>query len=193
MNDTPIDSITDILEDIASGNVSARERLTEITYDELRRLAVMLMRRERVGHTLQPTALVHETLLKIIGNDTSLNDVSGRGSFFWLAARVMRHTLVDHARRRNSDRRGGKRQHVPFDEVIHTLEDRQGIRMVDLNEALDLLEVSNRRQYDVVMLRFFVGLSIEEIADQLSVSPTTVKRDWRYARIWIYRRLNEYS
>ncbi len=181
--------ITEILGEIALGNESARNRLVKVAYDELHRLAGTFMRNERNGHTLQPTALVHETVLKLF-HEHALTNVPNRACFFWAASRAMRQILVDQSRRRDRLCRGGEYHRVPLDSVIDHVEQEQGIDLLALNEALDLLEVHNKRHFEIVMLRFFVGLTIEEIAEQLDMSAATVKRDWRYARVWLGRRLS---
>lgn len=162
----------------------------KVAYDELHRLATTLMHNERTGHTLQPTALVNEAVLKLFDRH-ALDNIPNRACFFWVAARAMRQVLVDHARWRNRVRRGGDFRRVPLDNVIDVLEQDQGIDLTALDEALNRLEARNKRQYDVVMLRFFSGLSIKEVASQLAVSPTTVKDDWRFARGWLHRQLSE--
>ncbi len=184
--------ITTLLEQIASGDKAARGELVQVTYDELHRLAAMLMRRERPGHTLQPTALLHEAVVKLCGTKGMKNIVS-RALFFGSAARIMRHLLVDHARQRQSVRRGGDFRRIPLDDVVDQLERNQGIDLIALNEVLNRLEKRNKRQFDVVMLRFFVGQSVDDIAKDLGVSATTVKNDWNFARVWLCRQLGEDS
>jgi RNA polymerase sigma factor (TIGR02999 family) len=145
------------------------------------------MRRERPGHTLQPSALVHEALLRLLDGD-ALADVPNRRYLFAAAAQAMRQVLVDHARRRHAARRLGERIRLPLDEALVTFEE-QGLDVIALHDALDQLAESNPRQAQVVVLRFFGGLSIPEVAETLEVSDTTVEGDWRFARAWLHGRL----
>jgi RNA polymerase sigma-70 factor (ECF subfamily) len=158
--------------------------LLPIVYEELRRLAAAYLRRERPGHTLQPTALVHEAYLRLI--EQRQVDWSNRAQFMGIAAVMMRRILVNHARDRIADKRGGGAPHVPLTvagEDIGTPE----IDLLELHDALDRLATHDRRKGQIVELKFFGGLTTEEIADTLKVSNATVERDWKFARAWLYR------
>ena len=175
--------ITTVLGDIRAGKAEAKTRLVELVYEELRRLAYQVMRTERAGHTLQPTALVHEGLLRILDGET-LAKAPNRAYFFAAAAHAMRQVLVDHARKRAARKRGGDYERVTLDEVLDSLE-QQRIDVLALNAALDELAVRHERQSKVVVLRFFGGLTMTEIAHQLDVSVSTVEDDWRIAKAWL--------
>jgi RNA polymerase sigma factor (TIGR02999 family) len=179
--------LTAILGEVRDGREDAQERLVRVIYDELRRIAGGLMRLERPGHTLQPTALVHEALLRLLDGD-ALADVPNRRYLFSAAAQAMRQVLVDHARRRHAAKRLGERIRLPLDEALVAFEE-QGLDVVALHDALDQLARSNPRQAQVVTLRFFGGLSVPEVAEVLEVSATTVEGDWRFARAWLHGRL----
>lgn len=160
------------------------DRLLPIVYAELRRLAASYLRRERPGHTLQPTALVHEAYVRLI--DQRQIDWSNRAQFMGLAAVMMRRILVNHARDRVADKRGGGAEHVPLTlagEGIGTFE----VNILDLHDALTDLGESDPRKAQIVELKFFGGLTTEEIAETLGVSVATVERDWKFARAWLYR------
>ncbi len=174
--------LTELLQEWSKGNESARERLMPLVYDELRRLAHQHMRREKPGHMLQTTALVHEAYLRLI--DQSQVHFENRAHFFAIAARLMRQILVDDARRRNSEKRGGGEVPVALDDASN-LAQVEAANVLALDEALTLLAKKDRRQSEIVELRFFGGLSIEETAEVLNVSPGTVVRDWTFARAWL--------
>jgi RNA polymerase sigma factor (TIGR02999 family) len=188
MPNTSPGEVTRLLKQLAAGDSRAKDRLIHLAYDELRDLADRLMRRERPDHTLQPTALVHEAALRVLGSEAKLQ-LDGRGAFFVAMATAMRRVLIDHARRRRADRRQGQRGRVPLDDVVDTLEDSHRLCLLDLDEALVDLEELNTRQSAVVTQRFFGGFELREIADHLSVSLSTVEKDWRLARAWLRRRL----
>jgi RNA polymerase sigma factor (TIGR02999 family) len=179
--------LTAILNEARAGGSDARERLVRAIYDELRRTAGGLMRRERPGHTLQPSALVHEALLRVLDGDT-LAEIPNRRYLFAAAAQAMREVLVDHARRRNARKRDGNRVRVPLDQVLAGF-DEQGLDVIALHEALEKLAQDHPRPAQVVMLRFFGGLSVPEVAESLAVSDTTIESDWRFARAWLKGRL----
>ena len=179
--------LTAILNEARSGDADARDRLVRAIYAELRRTAGGLMRRERPGHTLQTTALVHEALLRLLDGDT-LADVPTRRYLFAAAAQAMRQVLVDHARRRHARKREGNRVRVPLDQVLAGF-DQQGLDVIALHEALEALARAHPRQAQVVDLRFFGGLTVPEVAAMLDVSDTTVESDWRFARAWLKGRL----
>ncbi len=164
----------------ASGDALAVERLSSLLYDELRALAERYMRRERSNHTLQPTALVHEAYLRLIGTGIAFQN---RAHFLALAARTMRRVLLDHARRRAATKRGGGVERVTLADVAAA--DSRTLDLIAVDAALERLAQIEPRQAQVVELRFFGGLEIEEAAEVLGVSKATVKRDWRFARAWL--------
>jgi RNA polymerase sigma factor (TIGR02999 family) len=179
-------SVTQLLRDASQGHREALDRLIPLVYDELRRIAESHLRRERPGHTLSTTALVHEAYLKLV--DVTELQWQDRAHFFAMAARQMRRILIDHARTRGRAKRGGGELNVPLDEAMHVSSgDSEGLLMLDA--ALVKLEALNERQCRVVECRCFVGLSVEETAEALGTSPTTVKRDWTLARAWLNREL----
>ena len=163
---------------------AAPDRMLPIVYAELRRLAASYLRRERAGHTLQPTALVHEAYVRLI--DQRQVDWSNRAQFMGLAAVMMRRILVNHARDRVAEKRGGGAEHVPLTlagEGIGAIK----VDVLELHDALTRLSESDPRKGQIVELKFFGGLTTDEIADTLSVSTATVERDWKFARAWLYR------
>jgi RNA polymerase sigma factor (TIGR02999 family) len=175
--------LTAILNEARSGGAEARERLVRAIYAELRRTAGGLMRRERPGHTLQPSALVHEALLRLLDGDTLAN-IPNRRYLFAAAAQAMRQVLVEHARRRGARKRDGNRVRIPLDQVLAGF-DEQGLDVIALHEALERLARDHPRPAQVVTLRFFGGLSVPEVAESLEVSDTTIESDWRFARAWL--------
>lgn len=179
MSEAPL---TQILQAIADGKPSAQDDLMDAVYFELRRLAQSQMRRERAGHTLQPTALVNEAYLRLL---ESGSDWQNRRHFFGAAAEAMRRILIDHSRRRGAEKRGGGMAHVTLD-GLEVEGDRFDIDLLELEAALTALEEHDQRVARVVELRYFTGLGIEETADVLDISPATVKRDWAYGRAWLF-------
>lgn len=181
--------ITRLLERWAAGDGRAFEALMPVVYEELRRLADHYLRHERPGHTLQPTALVHEAYLRLSGlRELRLHS---RAHFYGAAAQVMRRVLVDHARQRRSLKRGGPdRDVVTFDEAVDAPVE-PPLDLIALDEALAALERIAPERVRVVELRFFGGLSVLETADYLGLSPATVKRHWAFARAWLFRRLSK--
>ena len=175
-----IGRVTMLLRAWGEGDQGALERLTPIVYNELHRLARRHMRRERSGHTLQTSALVNEAFIRL--PDYGRISWQSRVHFFALAAQLMRRILVDHARRRNL-KRGGETVHIPFEEANITGNNR--VDIVALNDALDDLARMDSRKAQVVEMRFFGGLSVEESAEVLGVSAVTVLRDWRSAKAWL--------
>jgi RNA polymerase sigma factor (TIGR02999 family) len=169
------------------GETSAFDRLVPLVHDELRQLARRHMRRERPDHTLQPTALVNELYLRLIA--VSQVDWQSRAHFFAIAARVMRQILVDSARRHRATQRGGTRQRVSLDAAVVPSAARHP-DLVALDEALKRLESVHPRKSQVVELRYFGGMKLEEAATVLGVSRDTVKRDWRFAKLWLLRELD---
>jgi RNA polymerase sigma-70 factor, ECF subfamily len=176
-------SLTAILSEVRAGGTDAQDRLIRAIYAELRRTAGRLMRRERPSHTLQPSALVNEALLRLLDGDT-LADVPNRRYLFAAAAQAMRQVLVDHARRRHARKRDGNRVRVPLDQVLAGF-DEKGLDVIALHEALERLALDHPRPAQVVTLRFFGGLSVPEVAETLAVSDTTIESDWRFARAWL--------
>jgi RNA polymerase sigma factor (TIGR02999 family) len=179
-------AVTQLLVDWNRGNQAALDELFPIVYDELRRLARSYLRQERSGHTLQPTALVHETYLRLI--DQRSVSWQNRAQFFGLAAQMMRRILVNHAVGRHAAKRGGHAERVPLDEALDVLEARQ-VDVVALDAALKALAALDPRQSQIVELRFFGGLTVEETADVVGISPASVKREWAAAKLWLLREL----
>lgn len=177
-----------LLSALTNGEDGAASKLIPVVYDELRRLAGSYMRRERVDHTLQATALVNEAYLKLI-EQRAVNWQS-RAHFFGVAAQLMRRILIDHARGHTREKRGGEQKKVSLDEVI-LFSEQQADELLAVDDSLNLLEKMDPRQARVVELRFFAGLSVEEAAEALGVSPKTVKRDWSVAKAWLYADLKE--
>lgn len=171
----------------AAGDEAARERLIPLVYDELRRLAGGFLRREHPGHTLQPTALVHEAFVRFLGQGPV--PVECRGQFMALVARTMRRVLVDHARKRNADKRGAGDTLVELNESIDGAAPGQ-LDVLLVDDALERLAALDPRQARIVELRVFGGLEVREVADLLGLSPATVKRDWTLARAWLHRELS---
>src|SRR5512132_2172887 len=174
--------VTELLQEWSEGDESALERLMPLVYDELHRLAHQHMRREGPGHILQTSALINEAYLRLV--DQPQIRWENRAHFFGIAARLMRRILVDDARKRNSAKRGGSLIQVPLDEAS-TMAQEQAANVAALDDALKTLETIDERQGKIVELRFFGGLSIEQTAEVLKVSPGTVMRDWTFARAWL--------
>lgn len=179
--------ITRLVAETAAGDADAADVVFPLVYDELRRLAASALRRERAGHTLQPTALVHEAFLRLVNSPET--PWESHAHFVAIAARVMRRVLVDHARRRKAFKRGTGEVRVPLDDVdvpAATLD----VDLVALDEALARLATFDERQARIVELRFFGGLSVPETAVLIGASERTVKRDWQVARAWLTRELS---
>src|ERR1017187_5372078 len=177
--------ISTLLRAWSGGDQSALERLTPIVYEELRRLARRYMKRERTGHSLQTTALVNEAYVRLA--DYKRMQWQDRAHFFAVSAQLMRRILVEYARRHNL-KRGGGVQHVSLEEAAMVGDDRAP-DLVALDDAMNALARHDPRKVQVVEMRFFGGLSVEETAEVLKVSPVTVKRDWSTAKLWLYREL----
>jgi len=178
--------VTALLGELTKGNPEAGPKLIPLVYGELRRMAAGYMRRERTGHTLQATALVHEAYLKLLGQHSV--DWQNRAHFFAIAAQVMRRVLIDHARSHVRDKRGGGREAVPLDEAL-VFSPERSMDFLALDSALERLAEVDSRQARIVELRFFGGLTVEETAEVLSISPKTVKRDWSVAKAWLHGEL----
>jgi len=182
------ENLTVILARYSEGSPEAKEQLLPAVYDELRKLAAGYMRREYPGHTLQATALVHEAYFRLIDQESV--KWQNRAHFFGIAAQLMRRILIDHARAKCAEKRGGKDVKVQFDEALHWIESEdEASQLLAVNEALEKLAKIDPRQAQVVELRYFGGLSIEETAECLKSSPATVKRDWTMARAFLFREL----
>jgi RNA polymerase sigma factor (TIGR02999 family) len=188
MPDSPKAEITRILADVESGDKGAFDRLLPVVYDELKRLAKARMQGQSTSQTLQPTALVHEAYIRLIGDEAVA--WQSRGHFFAAAALAMRHILVDRARRRSRARRGGDRQRVELQDAPATAEPDPD-ELLALDEALSRLERAEPRRAKVVALKYFGGLTIDEIATALHVATPTVERDWQFAKTWLYREMNK--
>jgi RNA polymerase sigma-70 factor, ECF subfamily len=178
--------VTQLLFDWQQGDQSALKKLTPLIYDELRRMAHRYVQHERNGHTLQTTALVHEAYVRLAGQETP--EWQNRSHFFAVTAQVMRHILIDHARRRRYLKHGGQFQQVSMEQASLMSEDRAA-ELIALDEALDELKNFDPRKSKVVELRYFGGLSLEETAQALEISVMTVRRDWRAAKAWLFRRM----
>jgi RNA polymerase sigma-70 factor, ECF subfamily len=179
--------ITRLLIDWRGGDRAALEKLMPLVYDELRRLARHYLSQERPGHTLQATALVNEAYLHLIDQQSA--DWQDRTHFFAVAARIMRHLLVDHARARGYAKRGGGAHQVSLDEAAVVVPE-ISFDLLALDEALDRLAAIDERKVVIVELRYFSGLSVEETAEAMRLSEITIKREWLKAKAWLYRELN---
>jgi RNA polymerase sigma-70 factor, ECF subfamily len=176
----PISRVTELVRSLGNGNPSIAEELLPLVYDELRGIANALFARQHQGHTLQPTAVVHEAWLKLAGHKDGWE---GRSHFFAVAARAMRQVLTDSARARRTERRGNGWQRVTFEDQVGT--EPKDYDLVDLDDALKRLGEANERLARVVELRMFGGLTVDEVAKLLDVTPRTIKLDWRTARAWL--------
>jgi RNA polymerase sigma factor (TIGR02999 family) len=176
--------VTQLLADWTRGDQTALNKLLPLVHEELRRLAHHYMNRENPAHTLQTTALVNEAYIRLV--DQKEVHWENRAHFFAVAAQVMRHILIDHARAHNRAKRGGKAQRVSLEEAVVMSAERAS-ELLALDEALNELEKVDARRSKVVELRYFGGLSIEETAEVLKINPITVSRDWRWAKAWLYK------
>ncbi|MDQ6785486.1 MAG: sigma-70 family RNA polymerase sigma factor [Acidobacteriota bacterium] len=188
MSDKAESEVTKILQEWRGGDTSAAERLFPLVYEELRRQARRHLSLERSDHTLQPTALVHEAYLKMI--DQTILSVENRTHFFGIASRIMRQILVDYARQHNAEKRGGSAQRFSIED-IEILPEQSAADLLELDEALQRLEAIDERKCRVVDMRFFGGLKEKEIAEVLGVTEKTVRRDWQFAKLWLYRELSK--
>ena len=187
----PTNAVTRLLLAWSGGDAAASEQLMALVYNELRQLARGYLRRERGGHTLQPTALVHEAYLRLV--DDSQIRWQSRAHFYGVAARVMRRILVDHARRQAAAKRGGLARDVPLEDVgtIAAPDHGDPVDLVALDDALLSLGRAYPRQSEIVELRYFGGLSTREIGEVMRVTERTVQRDWDFARAWLRRALDD--
>ncbi|HSE38710.1 MAG TPA: sigma-70 family RNA polymerase sigma factor [Blastocatellia bacterium] len=190
MSEPTAHEITQLLRAWSDGDQTALERLAPLVFAELHRLARGYMHGERAGHVLQSTALINEAWLRLI--DWKDVEWQNRAHFFGVAAQMMRRILVDFARERRASRRGGSAQQVSFEEAVLVSADR-GAEVIALDEALNTLAKFDARKSQIVEMRFFGGLGVEETAEVLKLSPRTVKREWNLARAWLYRELNPES
>jgi len=179
---TPAMDVTQLLKDWKSGDMAALDRLMPVVYDELRRIASHYLHRQQPNQTLQTTALVHEAYIRLVGKQDM--DWQNRAHFFGVAARMMRYILIDYALAQKTEKRGGSNLKLSLDEAIG-LPEKKEFDIVDLHEALNRLADLDPRKGEVVELRFFAGLSNEEIAEVLKISLATVNREWRSAKAWL--------
>ncbi len=181
------DTATDLLAAARAGDSAGRERLVELVYAELRPLAGGMMRGERASHTLQPTALVHEALMRLFDGEV-LRMIENRAHFFNAAAQAMRRILVDHARAKAAQKRGANARRVPLDDMLAVFEEK-GIDILDLSEALDALAAANGRQHEFIQVHYFAGQTQKRIAEIYGLSTTTVENELRAAKNWLKARL----
>jgi RNA polymerase sigma factor (TIGR02999 family) len=181
--------ITQLLNRWSNGDAEVLDNLMPLVYEELRRQASGYLRRERSNHTLQPTALINEAYLKLIDQ----RDVKwqNRAHFFAIVAQAMRRILVDYARERKREKRGGAAENLPLDEALTIVSQEKSVDLVALDEALNKLAKFDERQAKVVELRYFSGLSIDETAEVLNVSNITIRRDWSMAKAWLFHEITK--
>lgn len=187
MGDPARERVTGLLVRLAGGDGTAEHQLLPVVYDELRRVAAAYLARERVDHTLQPTALVHEAYLKLV-DQTALR-YEGRAQFFALAARAMRQILVDHARTKGRLKRGGGGARLPLDDNQPTPTELSITDLLAIDEALEKLAQLDERKAQLVEMRFFAGLSSDEAAEALGIARSTAAEDWRFTKAWLRREL----
>lgn len=184
-NNSPSNEVTQLLIKLTDGKEDVLENLLPLIYDELRQLAGRYLRRERKDHTLQPTALVHEAYMKLV--DQTQVQWQNRAHFFGVAAQIMRRILVDHARKHTANKRGGGAEVLPLEEeILVVASDEKSVELLALDEALENLAKLDAQKSRIVELRYFGGLSVEETAEVMGVSPVTIKRQWRMAKAWLY-------
>ncbi len=180
--------ISRLLQAWSDGNRTALDELLPLVYDELHRQAHRFLRRERQNHTLQTTALIHEAYLNLIEQDRV--SWQNREHFFAISANLMRRILVNYANARHRRKRGGSAENLPLDETILIAAQKTEVDLLALDEALTRLEVIDKQQAQIVEMRYFSGLTIEETAEVLSISPATIKRDWKMTKAWLHRELS---
>ena len=188
MDSAPQHRVTNLLLDLKNGNLQAFDQLTPLVYNELRQIASRYLRKERKGHTIQTTDLVHEAYLRLI--DEAYFSWENRAHFFAVAARAMRQLLIESARKRKAKKRGGGAVNLSLDEGA-MMAQQKSEEIIALEEALQKLEKLDERMTRIVELRYFSGLTIEETATVLSISPATVKREWNTARAWLAKELGD--
>lgn len=186
----PAQDVTLLLNAIGKGDEGAAAKLLPLVYEELRKLAHARMASEAAGQTLEPTALVHEAYMRLVDAQGKSPKWDGRGHFFGAAALAMRRILVERARHRKRLKHGGGRQRVDLHSSAAATDGGDGTDLIALDEAMEKLEKLDKRKYEVVMLRYFAGLSIEETAAALSLSPATIKNEWSFARAWLHREMS---
>lgn len=186
MSSLATENLTGLLIEWRDGDKAALEQLIPLVYDELRRIAHRYVQRERDGHTLQTSALVNEAYVRLAGQENV--DWQNRSHFFAVTAQVMRHILIDHARRRRYVKHGGELRQIPLEDAEGMTQQRAA-ELIALDEALAELAKFDQRKSRVVELRYFGGLSLEETAEVLEISLMTVRRDWRAAKAWLFRRM----
>jgi len=181
--------ITQLLQELRKGRPDTLNEILPLVYDELRRLAHSYLKKERNNHTLQPTALVHEAYLRLLGQNEI--EWQNRAHFFGISARLMREILIEYARGRNRQKRGGEfKTQIALDDAVSFSKETQ-LDVVAVDEALSKLEKLDERQARIVELKFFGGLTVEEIGEVLDISPATVKREWSTAKLLLYKMLND--
>lgn len=186
MPPTPESSVTELLARWSGGDISAREALVPLVYDELRRIARRCLASRGADHTLQPTALVHEAYLRLVNRDSLT--VRDRAHFYSMAAQMMRQILIDHARKKHAAKRGGLAITLALDEASDRAPFAEAdLDLLALDDAMKQLALLDERQCKIVELRFFGGLSIEETAEVVDISQATAKREWATARVWLHR------
>lgn len=186
VSEPPASDATEILQRWSAGDPDAPARLMPLVYEELRRLARQYLQQERSGHTLQPTALVHEAYLRLV--DQSRVQWRSRAQFFGVAAQLMRRILLDHARAHLAAKRGGQAEHISLDELEISPQTRAA-DLLALDDALHALAAVDARKSRIVELRFFGGLSIDETAEAIGINSATVRRDWTFAKAWLHREI----
>jgi RNA polymerase sigma factor (TIGR02999 family) len=190
VSDSPPREITQLLLAWRTGDRTALNQLMPLVHQELRRLAHYLMNRERPGHLLQTTALINEAYLRLI--DSSQVKWESRAHFFAVAGQLMRRVLVDAARSRGARKRGGDWMQVSLAEAV-MISQRRSADLIALDDALDTLAAVDKRKSEIVVMRFFGGLTVQEAATVLEVSPDTIMRDWQLAKVWLYRELSRHG
>lgn len=188
MNEQGTESATQLLIQLSNGDHATVDLLLPLIYDEMRKLAANYLRRERPDHTLQPTALVHETYLRLV--DQTRVTWQNRAHFFGIAAQIMRRLLVDYARKHNAEKRGADFQKLSLDENIDKAVER-GSEIVALDRALEALAEIDKEKARLVELRYFGGLTVEETAEVMGVTPVTINRHWRMAKAWLQGQMRE--
>ncbi len=178
-----------MLNEWSEGKAQVFDELVPLVYEELRRQANSYLRRENPNHTLQATALIHETYLKLI--DQREAHFNNRAHFFAIASNLMRRILVDHARAKQRNKRGGNAEELPLEDVENTTLKEPEINLIDLDEALNRLEKLDERQARIVELRYFSGLSVNDTAEVMKISRSTVNQDWAIAKAWLFRELSK--
>ncbi len=183
-----MNDVTRILNAVENGDTRAAEQLLPLAYQELRQIAANKMASEREGHTLQPTALVHEAYLRLVGDDGNEPQWKSRGHFFSAAAEAMRRILIEHARRKMAQKRGADAPNTEFDDQKFQVE-LPPKRLLALDEALTKLEQEHPELAQIVKLRYFAGMTVPEMASCLETSTSTVNRSWKTAKVWLYREI----